>query len=99
MLHLDMINIGLNCGVALNRWKRVLDIMLEKTPGDSRIHWLRIIQLFEADLNFLLALIFGHRLAMFANKHCNMNYSQFGSTAGRQCQSAVLNKVLLYDSF
>ena len=29
-MHINMINIGLLCGVALDRWKHVLDIMLEK---------------------------------------------------------------------
>ena len=96
-VHIDMANIGIKCGCALDRWKRVIGIMLEKKPGNCRLHRLRIIQLMEADYNFVLALLFGHRLANFAHKRCNMNMAQFGSTVGRQCQSAVLMKVLVYD--
>ena len=82
-LHLDMVNIGIRCGKALQHWKQVLDIMLEKKHGDSHIHRLRIIQLFEADYKFILALIFGHRLAQFTDKHCSMNDAQYGSTSGQ----------------
>ena len=62
-----MLNIGLCSGIALERWKKALSIMLEKDKGSPKIERLRIIQLFEADFNFLLALIFGHRLMRFAN--------------------------------
>ena len=71
--------------------------MLEKDKGILRIHRLRIIQLFEADYNFLLALVFGHRLTTFSRNHCSINASQYGSTQGKRCQSAVLNKILTYD--
>ena len=73
--------------------------MLEKDKGSPKLHRLRIIQLFEADYNFLLALIFGHRLMLFAQEHCNFNDSQYGSVNGKQAQLAVLNKILTYDFF
>jgi hypothetical protein len=38
-------------GFALDRWKRVTDIMLEKEQGNSRCHRLRILALFESDFN------------------------------------------------
>ena len=45
-LHTLIINIGLINGIALPQWKRCVDIMIEKVKGDSKIHRLRIIQLF-----------------------------------------------------
>ena len=65
-LHIAMLNIGLQTGVALERWKRSMSLMLEKDKGKPKINPLQIIQLFEADYNFLLALIFGHRLMKFS---------------------------------
>ena len=50
-----MLNIGFSTGVALERWKRTVSVMLEKDKGSPKLHRLRIIQLFEADYNFLLA--------------------------------------------
>ena len=97
LLHTQMLNIGLLSGVALDRWKKTLSLMLEKDKEQPKLHRLRIIQLFEADLNFLLALIFGQRLTQFAHDHCGLNKSQYGLMRGHQCQSAVLNKVLTYD--
>ena len=59
-LHVAMINIGLKTGQALKRWKNTISVMLEKDKGKPKLHRLRIIQLFEADFNFLLSLVFGH---------------------------------------
>ena len=61
-----MLNIGLSTGVAFDQWKHTISVMLEKDKGSPKLHRLRIIQLFEADYYFLLALIFGHRLMQFA---------------------------------
>lgn len=96
-LHTQMLNIGLLAGIALPRWKYTLSLMMEKDVGCPRLHRLRIIQLFEADFNFLFVLVFGIRLTEFAAKHCNVHESQYGSTYGKQCQSTVLNKILTYD--
>ena len=92
-----MINIGFSSGVVLERWEHKISVMLEKDKGSPKLHRLRIIQLFEADYNFLLALVFGHRLMRFAQKHCDFNESQYRSMNGKQAQSAILNKILMYD--
>ena len=92
-----ILNIAMRTGQALDRWKRTLSVMLEKDKGQSKINRLRIIQLFEAEYNFLLSLVFGRRIMTFARKYCNVNESQYGSMNGKQAQSAVLNKILSYD--
>ena len=35
----------------------------------------------------------------FASTHCGFNESQYDSMAGKQVQSAILNKMLTYDYF
>jgi hypothetical protein len=50
-LHATMMSIPFQTGVIPEQWKHVMDIMLEKTPGDSRSHRLWLISLFESDLN------------------------------------------------
>ena len=52
-LLLIMINIGLKCGILLQRWQQSINIMIEKEKGNPKLHRLRIIQLFESDFNFL----------------------------------------------
>ena len=59
-LMVAMLNLGFSSGVALERRKHTISVMLEKDKGSPKLHRLRIIQLFEADYNFLLALVFGH---------------------------------------
>ena len=87
---MKMINIGLINGIDLPRWKRCVDIMIEKAKGVSKIHRLRIIQLFEADFSFCLKTIFGDRLMRFVLKYCSMNAIQYGSKRGHLCHSTVI---------
>ena len=89
-LHTTMINIALVCGFAPNRWKHSTNIMIEKDKGSPKIHRLRVIQLFESDFNFALQTVFGKRMMDFSAKHCNLNKLQYGSRAGKLCQSAIL---------
>ena len=95
-LHLIMMNIPLKCGFSCDRWKKSLSVMIEKDKGSPKITRLRIIQLFEADYNMILSTVFGKRMMRFAQKYCNTNENQYAAP-GKQCQSAVLNKVIMYD--
>jgi hypothetical protein len=70
-------------------------VMLEKGKG-RYIENLRIIQLCEADLNFVLHVLWGNRLIRRACKHKALNPSQF-ALPGQTCNNAVLNKVLFFD--
>ena len=94
-----MLNIGLTSGITLERWKHTISVMLEKYKGSLKLDRLRIIHLFEANYNFLLALVFGHQLMGFACKPCGLNESQYGSMNDKQAQSPILNKILTYDYF
>ena len=96
-LHKMMINIGLVYGVALPRWKKFLDIMIEKVKGVSKIHRPGIIQLFGTDFNFSPKTIFGDKLMRFSLNHCSMKASQNDSKRGHLCYLTVLNKILTYD--
>ena len=96
-IHIMMINIQVVCGFAGKRWKVSIAVMVAKDEGVTKIHRMQIIQLLEADLNFTLAFIFGSRTMRFAEEFCGMNASQYGGRRGAVCQSAVLNKVILYE--
>jgi len=69
--------------------------MLEKGKGPA-IENLRVIQLLEADLNWLLRFLWGKQLDRHAFDSGVYNEAQFASP-GKLCQSAILNKVLFFD--
>jgi hypothetical protein len=54
-------------GLVLERWCNAVNIMIEKDLGQPKITRLRIIHLFEADLNFFLKLQWGSRLVRRAD--------------------------------
>jgi len=96
-LHSRMMSFPFVHGFAPDRWKRVTDIMLEKEPGNSRCHRLRILALFESDFNQAKRLVIGRRLMHHLEDFNLLSSMQYGSRPGRQCVSAVLKKVLAHD--
>jgi hypothetical protein len=96
-LHANMMSIPFQVGIVPDRWKCVTDIMLEKSSGDSRCHRLRIIALFESDLNHAKRILIGRRVSHFLEDKQMLSDMQFGSRPGRRCISAVLKKVLAHD--
>ena len=69
--------------------------MLEKGKGPA-IENLRIMQLLEADMNWLLHFLWGKQLDRHALDAGIYNDAQFASP-GKLCQSAIVNKVLFFD--
>jgi hypothetical protein len=96
-LHATMMSIPFQVGIVPDRWQKVTDIMLKKTEGDSRCHRLRIIALFESDLNHAKCILIGRRLSHFIEDKQMLTEVQFGSRPGKRCISAVLKKVLQHD--
>jgi hypothetical protein len=92
---IDTAYISLSTGSALDRWKKASQVMIEKGKGQL-VDNLCIIQLVEADLNFVLHTIWGHRLIRHAMNHKLLNADQY-AIPGQTCNNAVLNKILFLD--
>ena len=53
---LAIINFCLRTGHSLHRWKTIVNTMILKETGNYKIHRLRVIHIYEADFNLLLAI-------------------------------------------
>jgi len=96
-LHTTMSSIPFQTGFFPEHWKRVVDIMLQKDTGNSCCHRLRIIALFESDLNQAKRILIGRRLSHLLEDNTMLPEMQQGSRPGKQCLRAVLKKVLSHD--
>jgi hypothetical protein len=88
------LDIAISRGISLSRWQSAINIMLEKDAGLPKINRLRIIHLFEADFNFILKLLWGHRLIQRATRYDLLNDGQHGSVPGRNAiELVMLNQI------
>ena len=72
--------------------------MLQKDPGNPRVHRLRIIHIYEADYNLLLAVKW--RKALYhAEDHCLLNDGLYGSRPGRSAQDPAFMEVLQHEMY
>ncbi len=95
--HTIMMSIPFQVGIAPERWTRVTDIMLEKDAGIPRCHRLRILALFEGDFNQAKRILLARKISHHAEDNKLISHMQFGSRPGKNCHSAVLQKVLSHD--
>jgi hypothetical protein len=80
--HVILLNYAMKFGYSYTRWQDVVNVMLMKEPGNPKIHRLRVIHLYEADYNLLLAVKW--RQAMHhAEDKGYLNEGLYGSRAGR----------------
>jgi hypothetical protein len=61
-----MMTVPLDAGFCPERWRKAVDVMLERTPGIIRTNKIRSIQLLEADLNQVLSSAFARNISKLA---------------------------------
>eukprot|EP00980_Cylindrotheca_fusiformis_P020498 scaffold7555_cov72-Cylindrotheca_fusiformis.AAC.3 len=95
-VQLALINYGLRHGYAFNRWKQVVNVMIEKETGNHKIHRLRVIHLYEADLGATFAILWKK---MFASAELNhdINDGQYGGRKGHEAAYLPYAEELKYD--
>ena len=86
--HTAMLNYSLQHSYSYKRWQNVVNVMIEKDPGNSKIHRLRVIHLYEADYNFLLQAKW-RALIQHAESEQSLHPGQYGGRAGREAKFLV----------
>ena len=78
------------------RWQKVVNVMLEKEPGNPKIHRLRVIHLYEADYNLILGVKWRELI-----HHCEDNHlihrGLFGTRPGRSALDPVFMEEIIAD--
>lgn len=95
-LKLSIINYCLRNTYVLNRWKKVINVMILKEPGNYKIHRLRVLHLYEADYNAVCAIQW-RKLLRYADTKQLINEGQYGGRPGCEAQSLTLPEELNYD--
>ncbi|KAL7502290.1 hypothetical protein ACHAXN_001984 [Cyclotella atomus] len=96
-LHATSLNTIREIGVAPDRWRQSITVLLEKVFGVRLIDKLRAICLLEADFNWLNKLIFAHRLEQHCRRHGLVPPEQFAKSR-TTCEEASLVKNLVCDN-
>lgn len=84
------INIPFQYGFSYKRWQNSTHIMLKK-EALPYIHQLRIIQLFEADFNASLKILYSHRMMPHGDKNNFSGEQAQGAQKGRTPQDLIIN--------
>ena len=93
-----LMNLPLKHGTTLRRWEKSTMIMIEKEKGKPRIHRLRLIHLFEADMNGIAKIIWARRFIYHCQKYDLLHQSQHGGLPGMETQHVLLKFRMTIDS-
>jgi hypothetical protein len=97
-IHVALLNYALKFGHSYKAWQNVVNVMLLKEPGNPKIHRVRVIHLYEANYNLLLAVKW--RQAMHhAEDHNLLNDGLYGSRAGRSAHEPVFLEILQNETY
>jgi hypothetical protein len=95
-LLLAIINYAIRHQYVLRRWTSIVNTMIFKETGVYQIHRLRVIHIYEADFNLLLAVKW-RRLLHHADQAGLVHARQYGGRPGCEAQSLTFLEELKYD--
>ena len=93
----NLINIPFHTTITSQRWTTAVSMCLKKKLGQPQTDKIRIIHLFEADLNGALKTLWGHTLPTQAEKLQAYPDAQYGGRQGRSAIDAVTIKRLAFE--
>jgi hypothetical protein len=91
-----VMNYCLHFGYSLDRWKTVVNSLLEKDPGTPKIHRLRVIHLYKWDYNLLLGIKWRQLLHHVVNTG-TVNAACYGTMTGKSSLDPVFIKEMEYE--
>jgi hypothetical protein len=94
--YVGLINYAIKHRYSLERWKKIVNMMIYKEEGNVKIHRLRVIHLYEADLGFLWGAKWGKAMNT-AVKEKSLHQGQYGGLPGRDCTSLTYLEELRFD--
>jgi exonuclease III len=95
-MHHSILKYATRHGYCFNRWHTVVNAMIEKEPGDPRIHRLRVIHLYEADYSLILGIQF-RRLMHQCEDLMLLNPGCYGCRPARTAHDPIVIEVLQMD--
>ena len=93
-----ILSLCMKYNIFLPRYCKTVTTLIAKEPGMPKIHRLRPIHLVEIEVQAIAKSQWSKKLIKHAERKNLITDSQYGGRAGRQAQSAVLNKVLAFDT-
>ena len=94
--HVLLINYALCMGISYDRCKMVVNIMLEKDPGEPKIHRLHVIHIYEADYNLLLSIQWRNLMQLTEDNQL-LNEGQYGARPDRNAHDPVFIEEMQYE--
>ena len=79
------------------RWAKTVQVLLEKDIGNPWSNRLRIIELFDSQVNAGLQMLIGKRMVYNALKRGQLHPAAYGSVPHRTAQDAILEKTMSLD--
>jgi hypothetical protein len=84
--YIGLINYAIKHRYSLRRWKTIVNMMIYKEHGNVKIHRLRVIHLYEADLSLLWGVKWREGMHN-ALRTKSLHQGQYGGLPGRDCTS------------
>jgi hypothetical protein len=94
--YIGLINYAIKHRYSLRRWKTIVNMMIYKEHGNVKIHRLRVIHLYEADLSLLWGVKWREGMHK-ALKTKALHQGQYGGLPGRDCTSLTYLEELRFD--
>ena len=94
---IDLLNYAIQHKYTYKRWHQVATFMIRKDPDSSKVHRLRVIHLYEADLNLLLGVKWRSLVHHCTDNHL-LNPGQFGGLPGKDAMTPILLEELQWET-
>jgi hypothetical protein len=94
--HVQLINYATTHRYSYERWKTIVNVMIQKEPGNSKIHRLRVIHIYEADFNLLIGVKW-RELLHDATQINTLHPGQHGARPGHEATTPVFMEELKTD--
>ena len=95
-VHLKLLNFCASTGYSLRRWHKIVTMMIPKQNNNYKIHRMRVIHIYEADLTALFS-IWSRQMVHTSTAHHCLNPGSFGARPGKTSSDPAFISLLQHE--